>query len=136
MLNKMFSAVCLLAMTAGYAAAESHSAGDAAKGEKVFRKCMACHAVGPDAKNKVGPELNGIVGRHVGALADFGYSDAMKAKGDEGLVWDAESLAAFLEKPRDYVKGTKMSFAGLRKDDDRANVIAYLATFNAEGGGS
>lgn len=136
MIVKMFTTVGLLAMTAGYAAAESHSAGDAAKGEKVFRKCMACHAVGPDAKNKVGPELNGIVGRQAAALEEFGYSDAFKAKGEEGLVWDAESLDAFLEKPRDYVKGTKMSFAGLRKEDDRADVIAYLATFNAEGGGS
>ncbi len=135
MIVKMFSTACLLAMTAGYAVAQD-TAGDPAAGEKVFRKCMACHAVGADAKNKVGPVLNGVVGRHAGAIEDFNYSDAMKAKGEEGLVWDPEALAAFLEKPRDYVNGTKMSFAGLRKEEERADVIAYLATFNAEGEGS
>ena len=137
MFTKLISAACVLAMTAGFAAAESHSAGemefeitgDAAAGEKVFRKCMACHAVGEDAKNKVGPILNGVLGRHAAGVEDFSYSDAMKAKGEEGLIWTPETLAAFLEKPRDYVNGTKMSFAGLRKEEERADVIAYLATF-------
>ncbi|MGY9047391.1 hypothetical protein P775_04700 [Puniceibacterium antarcticum] len=135
MFVKMFSTVCLLAMTAGFASAQDIT-GDAAKGEKVFRKCMACHDTGPGAKNKVGPHLDGVVGRHAGAIEDFSYSDAMKAKGDEGLIWTPEHLAEFLEKPRDYVNGTKMSFAGLRKEDERADVIAYLATFKADGEGS
>ncbi len=107
--------------------------GDAEQGEKVFRKCMACHAVGPDAKNKVGPMLNGIVDRAVATVPDFKYSDVLMEIGADGTVWTPEELDAFLEKPRDYAKGTKMSFAGLRKEEERADVIAYLATF-AEGG--
>ncbi|WP_108258214.1 c-type cytochrome [Mangrovicoccus ximenensis] len=103
--------------------------GDAAKGEKVFRKCMACHAVGEGAKNKVGPELNGIVGRTTAAVADFNYSDAMAAKGAEGHVWTVEELDAYLADPKGFIPGNKMAFAGLRKDEERADVIAYLATF-------
>lgn len=106
--------------------------GDAEKGEKVFKKCKACHAVGPDAKNKVGPLLNGIVGAPAGAQADFKYSDALVAMAEDGLVWDQESLSAFLTKPKDFMKGTKMSFAGLRKEAEVENVIAYLETFPAE----
>ncbi len=103
--------------------------GDAAKGEKVFRKCMACHAVGEDAKNKVGPELNGIVGRVTATAPDFSYSDAMAAKGAEGHVWTVEELDAYLADPKGFIPGNKMAFAGLRKDSERADVIAYLATF-------
>lgn len=103
--------------------------GDAAKGEKVFRKCKACHAVGEDAKNKVGPILNGVVDRTIAAGADFKYSDVLIQLGADGKTWTSEELDAFLTKPRDYAKGTKMSFAGLRKEKDRMNVIAYLATF-------
>ncbi len=104
--------------------------GDAEKGEKVFKKCKACHEVGDDAKNKVGPTLNGIVGSAAGANSDFKYSDALTTMAGEGLVWDEESMAAFLTKPKDFMKGTKMSFAGLRKEEDIADVIAYLSTFN------
>lgn len=103
--------------------------GDAEAGEKVFKKCKACHAVGDSAKNKVGPILNGVVGNPAGQNADFKYSEALKEAAGGGLTWDEESLAAFLTKPRDFMKGTKMSFAGLRKEQDVANVIAYLATF-------
>lgn len=104
--------------------------GDPEKGERVFRKCRACHAVGEDATNKVGPILNGVVGRHAAQVEDFNYSSAMVAAGADGLVWDEETLDAYLEKPRDYVKGNKMAFAGLRKESEREDVIAYLATFN------
>ncbi|EBA05673.1 c-type cytochrome [Sagittula stellata] len=112
------------------AAAESHGGmdGDAKKGERVFRKCQACHAVGEDAKNKVGPVLNGVVGRPVASVEDFAYSDTLKEMGAEGKTWTPEDLAAFLEKPRDYAKGTKMAFAGLRKEEERADVIAFLMT--------
>ncbi|MCA0872504.1 cytochrome c family protein [Seohaeicola saemankumensis] len=103
--------------------------GDAAKGEKIFKKCKACHAVGDDAKNKVGPILNGIVGAPAGANPDFKYSDALKEAAAGGLVWDEANLAAFLTKPKDFMKGTKMSFAGLRKESEIADVTAYLATF-------
>jgi cytochrome c len=115
--------------------AESPMAGDAEKGESVFRKCQACHAVGEGAQNKVGPVLNGVVGAEIASNADFDYSDALLALKEEGKTWTPDELAAFLEKPRDYATGTKMSFAGLRKEDERADVIAYLATFSEEAGG-
>lgn len=104
--------------------------GDAAKGEKVFNKCKACHAVGEGAKNKVGPTLNGVVGATAGQVADYKYSNAMIEAGAGGLVWDEDTLSAFLTKPKDVVKGTKMSFPGLRKEDEIENIIAYLETFS------
>jgi len=128
MLRKMAAAMAVLAV-AGFAG-NALADGDAAAGEKVFRKCKACHMVGEGAKNRVGPELNGIVGRPAASIEDFKYSDAMKAKGQEGLVWTDENLHTYLKKPRDFVPGTKMTFAGLRKDDDRDDVIAYLKTFH------
>lgn len=97
-----------------------------AKGESTFKKCSACHAVGAGAKNKVGPHLNGVVGRTIGGVDGFRYSGAFQGLADEGRVWDHESLAAFLAKPRDYIDGTKMAFAGLRDEADIAAVIAYL----------
>lgn len=125
MFKKVLASVFMVTLSAGVAAAE----GDAAKGEKVFRKCKACHAVGDGAENKVGPILNGVVGRAIAAGEGFEYSEVLVAMGAEGVVWDEANLAAFLEKPREYAAGTKMSFAGLRKEKDRDNVIAYLATF-------
>jgi cytochrome c len=97
-----------------------------AAGEKVFKKCKACHQVGDGAKNRSGPQLNGILGRAIGGVDGFKYSKTMAGMGGE---WDAETLAAFLADPRGYVKGTKMSFAGLKKDEDIAAVTAYLSTF-------
>ena len=94
---------------------------DAAAGEKVFAKCKACHKV--DGSNATGPHLDGVVGRAVASVADFGYSDPMKAHGGD---WTPEALEAFLTNPKGVVPGTKMSFAGLPKVEDRANVIAYL----------
>ncbi|KHQ51577.1 c-type cytochrome [Mameliella alba] len=130
MIKKILSATCLTLLPV-VASAESHAmAGDAEAGEKVFRKCKACHQVGPDAKNRVGPILNGIVGRTPASVEGFDYSDVLQGLADEGKTWTPEELAAFLEKPRDYAKGTKMAFAGLRKEDDRNDVIAYLATFS------
>lgn len=99
-------------------------------GVKVFRKCKACHQVGEDAKNKVGPILTGILGRAAGAVDGFKYSKAMVASADEGLVWDADALSGYLEKPRKFMKGTKMSFGGLKKESDRLAVIEYLKQFN------
>lgn len=128
----IWSVAGFLALSAGLAQAgdaEFDITGDAAAGEKAFRKCKACHAVGPDAQARVGPVLNGILGREAASSEDFNYSKAMQEAGGEGLVWTPETLAAFLEKPRDYVKGTRMAFAGLRKEEERQNVIAYLATF-------
>lgn len=94
---------------------------DAAAGEKVFAKCRACHKV--DGSNATGPHLDGIVGRAVGAVEGFGYSDAMKTHGGE---WTPEKISEFLANPKGDVPGTKMSFAGLPKIKDRVDLIAYL----------
>ena len=125
----MFKPLVAASVLVGALASPLWAEGDAEKGEKVFKKCKACHAVGDGAKNKVGPALNGIIGATAGEIEGFKYSDAMKEKGAEGMVWDEETLAAFLVKPKDVVPGTKMTFPGLKKEDDVANVIAYLATF-------
>jgi cytochrome c len=121
------TALILAALSFGAAPAR---AGDAATGEKVFNKCKACHQVGEKAKNRVGPVLNGIVGRPAGAAEGFKYSDAL---GGSGLTWDEATLAAFLADPKATVPGNKMAFPGLRKDEDIANVIAFLASYNTDG---
>ncbi|QBF32593.1 c-type cytochrome [Thalassococcus sp. S3] len=98
-------------------------------GEKAFRKCKACHQVGEGAKNKTGPELNGIVNAAAGSVDGFKYSKPMATAGAEGLVWTEAELAAFLAKPKAYMKGTRMAFAGFRKDAEIEAVIAYLRSF-------
>lgn len=100
-----------------------------AAGEKVFKKCMSCHAVGDGARNKSGPELNGIVGRGIGSIDGFRYSKPFEEAHGAGETWTLERLHAFLEKPKEAMKGTKMSFPGLRKPEDIDAVIAYLSTF-------
>jgi len=98
-------------------------------GEKVFKKCKACHQVGDGAKNRSGPVLTGIVGRAAGSVEGFKYSKPLMAMAEEGLVWDAANLQEFLAKPKAFMKGTKMSFAGLKSDDDLAAITAYLGSF-------
>lgn len=100
---------------------------DVAKGEQIFKKCAACHSNDPSGANKVGPGLWDVVNRHIGTHADFNYSSAMKEFSDGGAkVWDDEHLNHFLLAPKKYIPGTAMGFAGLKKDDERADVIAYL----------
>ena len=101
-------------------------------GEKVFRKCKSCHQVGEGAKNRSGPVLNGVVGAPAGHIDGFKYSKPLMAKAEEGLVWTPEALAEFLAGPKDFIKGTKMSFRGLKGEEDIAAVIAYLSTFPAD----
>lgn len=103
----------------------AHAEGDVAAGEKVFKKCMACH-VATETKNKVGPHLVGVVGRPAAAVESYKYSPAMTKKGEEGLIWDEANLTEYLVKPMKFVPGTKMGFAGLNKPEDIENVIAYL----------
>lgn len=107
----------------GPAFAEVFAAADAAAGEKVFGKCKACHKM--DGTDGTGPHLNGVVDRAKASVAGFGYSDTLVGMAAE--AWTPENLNAFLESPKGYAPGTKMSFAGLPKVEDRANVIAYLA---------
>lgn len=97
-------------------------------GANAFRKCRACHDVGPNAVNKVGPALNGIYGRIAGARPDFNYSDAMKLAGSKKLEWNEESLNGFLESPSTYLPKNKMAFKGIASEAERADLIAYLKT--------
>lgn len=104
--------------------------GDVDAGAKVFKRCQACHV--PDKpQNRVGPYLAGVFGRPVASLDDFSYSDAMRAKGAEGAVWDEANLAAYLAAPKAFLPGGKMAFAGLKKPEEITNVIAYLASLPA-----
>lgn len=114
-------AVALLASGSAYA-------GDVANGEKVYKKCKICHVV--DApKNKVGPHLVNIIGRTPATVESFKYSKAMQAFG-EGNVWDEATLTAYLAKPRAFVKGTRMAFPGLKKEQEIADVIAYMKQYS------
>jgi len=97
--------------------------GDVIIGEKIFKKCAACHSIKMGGKNKIGPALYNVVGRTVGGVNDYKYSKALSSYGKE---WTFEELNGFLKKPASYLKGTKMSYAGLRKEKDRASVIKYL----------
>ena len=97
--------------------------GDSASGEKIFKKCAACHSIDKGGKNKIGPALYNVVERKVGGVADYKYSKALAAYDKK---WTFEELNGFLEKPAKYIKGTKMAYAGLRKEKDRASVIKYL----------
>ena len=124
MKKKLVTAILALAV-----AAPAWAEGDPEAGEKVFRKCQACHMVGEGAKNRVGPALNGVVGGPVASVEGFKYSDVFQEMAAEDAVWTEEELAAFLDSPRKYAKGTKMAFPGLRKEEEIADVIAYLATF-------
>jgi cytochrome c len=98
-------------------------AADLAKGEKVYKKCKACHTLDAGGKNKIGPNLNGVFGRVSGTMEGFKYSKAMK---EAAVTWDEKTMDQFLAKPKKMIKKTKMSFAGLKKESDRANLIAYL----------
>jgi len=106
-------------------------AGDAAAGETLFnQKCKVCHKIGEGATNFVGPELNGLIGRKTGSVEGYTYSDANK---DSGITWDDAKLNDYLKNPKGVIPGTKMIFAGLPKDSDRDNLIAYLSQFDADG---
>lgn len=120
----------LVAVLYGVSPAEANTF-DQAKAEKTYRKCRACHEIGMEAKNKVGPHLNEIVGRRAGSIPEFKYSRALLKKSDEGLVWDIENLDAFLKKPKALIKGTKMTFAGIKKADERNNLLYWLASLSS-----
>lgn len=105
--------------------ADIYAAADAGAGERLWRQCSACHQLEPGA-NGVGPYLHGLVGRPIAAVDGFGYSDALAGLGGE---WTPEEISAFIAAPREYASGTAMSYAGMRDIEDRANLVAYLATF-------
>ena len=101
--------------------------GDVSHGEKVFKKCSACHLVNKGGENKIGPALYGVIGRKVASKQDYKYSKAMAAYDKD---WTFEEMNGYLKKPQSYIKGTKMAFAGLRKEKDRASVILYLNKYS------
>jgi cytochrome c len=114
-------------LMASFATAQAQ---DAAAGEKVFAQCRACHQIGENAKNAVGPELNGLIGRKAGSVEGYNYSAANK---NSGLTWDEATFREYIMNPRGKVPGTKMIFAGI-KDEQRINdLIAYLKQFDASG---
>lgn len=125
--RKISFAAVALAMSAVPVLAE----GDPAAGEKVFKKCQACHVVDSDAK-KVGPTLQNLMGRQAGVVEGFKYSNAMVEAGEGGLVWNEETIAAYMADPKGYIKGNRMSFAGLKKEQEVADVIAYIKQFSPE----
>ena len=100
-------------------------------GEKAFKKCKSCHQIGDGAKNKTGPHLNAIFGRKIGGIQGFKYSKIFKSMRDDGRVWDEESMTEFLASPKQYAKGTKMSFAGFKKEKDILSTIEYLKSFQS-----
>jgi len=110
--------VAFLALSSGAAQAQ----GDPAKGERLFARCRACHAL-EAGQNKVGPSLHGVFGREAGTVEGFNYSDALKSA---DIVWNEETMDHWLENPREYIPGNKMVFPGLRKEQDRQDIIAYL----------
>jgi cytochrome c len=104
--------------------------GDAAAGEVAFKVCRTCHQIGESARNFVGPELNGVVGRKAGTVPGYNYSDANK---NSGVTWDEATLEKYLKRPREVVPGTKMAYPGMAADVDIANVIAFLKQFGPDG---
>lgn len=122
-LNKIaLAAAAVLTLASGAA----HAEGDAAKGEKVFKKCKACHQVGEDAKNRVGPVLNNLIGRQAGTADGFKYSSAMKQHGEDGLIWTEQTVEEYLADPKGYIPKNRMSFAGLKDPEDVKAVLAYI----------
>lgn len=120
----------LVAVMLAFMAISSAHAGDAAKGEKVFKRCKACHYVDKDL-NKTGPSLVNVFGRTAGQLESYKkYSKAMVAAGADGLIWDDDTMAEYLRKPKAFIKGTKMAFGGLKKDSQIEDVIAYMRQYS------
>ena len=123
---KLLLAAGVLAMAGlGHARAQ-----DAAAGEKVFSQCRACHQIGPTAKNAIGPQLNGIIGRPAGAVAGYTYSSANK---NSGVTWDEPTFTTYIQNPQGVMKGTKMTYAGLKDQHKIKDLFAYLKQFDASG---
>jgi cytochrome c len=124
-MKSLILASVVLASTIGMAQAQDLDAG-----ERSFRKCAPCHAVGEDARNKVGPELNGLDGRHSGAVEGYNYSGANKSA---NITWGEETFKEYIKAPTAKVPGTKMAFAGIKNEKEIANLWAYLKQFKADG---
>jgi cytochrome c len=130
MKRTLLAAATLIAATALPAMLQKVAAQDVEKGQRSFNKCLPCHAIGPGAENKVGPALNGIDGRHAGAVASFNYSEANK---NSGLVWNEATFKDYIRSPQAKIPGTKMAFAGITNPQEIDNLWAYLKQFDANG---
>ena len=119
-----------LAIVTSLATASTALAQDAAAGENSFKKCMACHSIGEGAKNKVGPELNGLDGRHSGSAPNYSYTDANK---NSGITWNKEQFLEYIKDPKGKIPGTKMSFAGIKNEQEIKDLTAFLKQFAADG---
>lgn len=119
-----------LALALGSAAASAQPTAEAERGQRLYNKCKACHQVGPNAKNRVGPHLNDVFGRRAGALEGFRFSKAMQAAGEADLIWDEASLDQLIAAPKKLVPKTRMSFRGLENAEDRAAIVAYLRQYS------
>lgn len=128
-MRRILSVAVVAAGMAAIASPAFADPGNIDAGEDVFKKCKACHMAGPDATNKVGPQLNGLIGRKVGSAPDYAYSDANKEFGAKGAVWTEDELFKYLANPQVYMPKTKMAFAGLTDEQDRRDVIEYLKQF-------
>ena len=127
-MNNILRALIIGAATA--AAASSALAQDVAAGKSSFNKCLACHAIGEGAKNKVGPELNGLDGRKSGTVEGYSYSAANK---DSGLTWDEATFKEYIKDPKAKIPGTKMAFAGIKKETEVNDLWAFLAQYDNDG---
>ena len=125
MVKSLITAAVLIAASAGTTLAQ-----DVDKGAIVFKKCAICHRIGPGATNLVGPELNGLDGRHSGSVPGFAYSDANK---NSGIVWNEETFEKYIKDPRAMVPGTKMIFAGIKNEQQIKDLWAYVKQFDAHG---
>src|ERR1043165_7833251 len=125
-MKRALAIVALIIFTGPQAA----SAQDVAAGEQSFRKCLSCHAVGEGAKNKVGPVLNGLNGRKSGSVAEYSYSDANK---NSGITWDEATFKDYIKDPRAKIPGTKMVFAGIKNEQEAADLWAFLAQHDKDG---
>lgn len=120
-----------LSVATGTSPLAAEEIGDAARGAMLFKShCSACHQIGPDATNRVGPVLNGIFGRRAGSAADFAYSKSMARVGADGLTWTLETLDAYVKNPKALVSGTRMTYRGMADDDDRHALLAYVRLFS------
>jgi cytochrome c len=125
MKTTLILAAALIVASAGLTLAQ-----DVEKGATVFKKCLPCHAIGPGAANKVGPELDGLDGRRSGSAPNFSYSDANK---DSGIVWSEATFKEYIKDPRAKIPGTKMIFAGIKNEQEINDLWAYLKQFDAAG---
>ena len=124
------AAAAFIAAAAGSAMLQKAAAQDVEKGQRSFNKCLPCHAIGPGAENKVGPDLNGLDGRHAGAVASFNYSEPNK---NSGIVWNEAMFKEYIRSPQAKIPGTKMVFAGITNPQEIDDLWAFIKQFNAGG---